>query len=271
MKKFAQLLLLFSLYSATVKCQQEKIKIYALYSDSHATLVDNWFFPSLEEINDPLLELVLEKVDQECTSGNFMEQGWTNAMISKVDLIIWAIERTIKEVGPNQIFIYADVDIQFFEPFAHIILNLMKDNDMIIQRDSPQGVACAGFFACRANEKTLALWKAIRSDMMSGKEKEDQNTMNKYLKKGTFKIKWALLPAKFYSGGTLTGKYWNPGTVLRFPNEPLILHHANWTKGLQNKIAQLRYVKAHAKHKGTLPEELADANIDEITITTQKA
>jgi hypothetical protein len=51
------------------------------------------------------------------------------------------------------------------------------------------------------------------------------------------------LPDTFLSGGTLTGKRWNPGDYLQLL-DGIYMHHANWTIGVENKITQLKYVKA---------------------------
>jgi len=55
-------------------------------------------------------------------------------------------------------------------------------------------------------------------------------------------IRWNYLPRQFFGGGTLAGKAWKPGMVLQVPQD-IVLHHANWTIGIENKIAQLKYVK----------------------------
>src|SRR5207248_8702016 len=99
--------------------------------------------------------------DQECPTGTFMSSGWNTTMFRKVDLII----RAIKE-NWQKIFIHADVDIQFFAETKSTILSSMLNQDLAIQRDDIVGNACAGFFACRGNEKTLKLWQEVKTKMM---------------------------------------------------------------------------------------------------------
>ena len=65
---------------------------------------------------------------------------------------------------------------------------------------------------------------------------------------GPYRIKWAYLPKEFYCGGILTGKHWQPGTELPLPRN-IFLHHANWTIGIENKIAQLKLVKDMIEHR----------------------
>ncbi len=132
------------------------MKLYAFYTPSHQVLKDEWFLPTLEDDYD----LQVEKYDQECQLGEYKSAGWTNSMLRKSDLIIRAITENW-----NDIFLYSDVDTQFFGPSSEILKNLAKRKDMIFQCDSPEGEICAGFFVCRANHRTLKLWQDIRANL----------------------------------------------------------------------------------------------------------
>ncbi|HEV2916851.1 MAG TPA: hypothetical protein VGW78_03830, partial [Candidatus Babeliales bacterium] len=127
---------------------QDKIKLYALYTPSHEILKDDFFLPSMQDDFD----IIFEFCEQTCPSAQFMSEGWTDTTIRKVDLIIRAIQENW-----GSIFIFSDVDIQFFAPVQEKILTLMEGKDLVIQKNSPNGVLCTGFFACRGNEKTLQL------------------------------------------------------------------------------------------------------------------
>src|SRR5947207_1978386 len=156
-------------FSFSVLCQ-EKIKLYAIYTPSHAILKDTYFLPSIQDD----FELIIEKVEQTCPTAQFMSQGWTDTTIKKVDLIIRAIEENW-----GSLFIFSDVDIQFFAPIQDLILSLIKDNDIIMQKNCPSGVLCTGFFACRGNEKTLRLWKDVKKLMEKHSSKSDQISFNR--------------------------------------------------------------------------------------------
>lgn len=224
------------LFNSPLVCQK-KIKLYALYTPSHRTLKDSYFLPSIQDDFD----VICEPAEQKCSSARFMDTGWTETTTAKVDLII----RAIHENWGN-VFIFSDVDIQFFCPIQETILSLLKDNDLIIQKNSPNGVLCSGFFACKANEKTLTLWTDVRKIMEKNSSKSDQISLNQCIKRNSKKnpygIKWDYLPDTFFGGGTLTGHEWHPGKKLPIPAN-IMMHHANWTKGIHNKIAQLKYVK----------------------------
>jgi len=237
MKKFYVIASVLLFFYTGQSFSYEKMKIYALYTPSHEVLKDKFFLPSIQDDFD----IVLEFCDQTCPSAKFMSEGWTETTIRKVDLII----RAIKE-NWGSIFIFSDVDIQFFCPIQNTILMYMHDKDMVIQKNSPSGVLCSGFFACRGNEKTLQLWTDVKKTMEQSGSYSDQNSLNhcikRHSKKNPYNISWGYLPETFFGGGTLTGCFWNVGMSLPIPHD-IMMHHANWTKGIKNKIAQLVYVR----------------------------
>ena len=239
------------------------MRLYAFYTPSHEILKNEWFLPSLKDD----YELKIEKYDQECPTGNYKKQGWVRAMLRKAEIIVHAIKDNC-----DGMFIYSDVDIQFFKPTQDLSCQLMKRKDLALQRDSPEGGLCAGFFICRANWKTLKLWEDICRFLAKSDNRDDQDVLNDFLLtsrivprmlnrlvevfdknkqwaihcrphfSNSYGIKWRYLPMEFFGGGTLTGKQWTPGTSLVIPRN-IVLHHANWTVGLENKIAQLQYVR----------------------------
>jgi Nucleotide-diphospho-sugar transferase. len=152
--------------------------------------------------------------------------------------------RGIKE-NKNQVFIHSDVDIQYLLPIKNEILSLMSDKDILIQRDTPKGGLCAGFFACKGNKKTLKLFESIKKYMKKFPGAHDQLAMNRLLRTtNEYEIIWDYLPSTYMSGGTFCAQAWEPGVALAIPENPRI-HHANWTFGINNKIAQLIYVKEY--------------------------
>lgn len=217
----------------------EKVKIYAFYTPSHRILVDDWFLPSIRTVDfDPILECH----DQECETAKYMQKGWMDTMYHKVDVIIRGIEENL-----GSFFIHSDVDVQFFDLKKNDLIEYMKNYDLVIQRNDPKGEGCAGFFVMRANERTLRLWQEAKKYMRKTGQ-HDQNALNHLLKENKLGISWRLLPDEYFGGGTLTGRNWNPGRELKVPKN-IKLHHANWTMGIENKIAQLIYVRKQVAGK----------------------
>ena len=239
-RMYVSLLFAVSLYVAE-SFSHEKIRLYALYTPSHEVLKDTFFLPSLQDD----FEVIFEFCEQTSPSATFMSEGWTQTTMRKVDLIIRAIEETW-----GDFFIFSDVDIQFFQPMQDIIIGLMEGKDIIMQKNNPEGVLCTGFFACRSNEKTLHLWKDVKKTMEKKQSHSDQISFNQCIKRNSKKnpygVIWAYLPDTFFGGGTLTayaGYLWKPGKTLPIPQD-IMMHHANWTQGILNKIAQLEYVRS---------------------------
>lgn len=250
------------------------VKLYAFYTPSHRVLKDEWFLPTLQDD----YELVLKEYEQECSSGEYKSNGWRQAMFRKAELVIQGIKENWSDL-----FVYSDVDVQFFGPTMDFIFTCMEGKDMAFQRDSPEGGVCAGFFSCRANERTLKLWQDIRRGLLENQGGDDQDVLNHLLLRSTngpsdlkrriavrvarhfsryhecfiyslihtgnpYRIKWTYFPKEFFGGGTLTGRQWQPGMPLEIPKD-IVLHHANWTVGLANKIAQLKFVQNVANRK----------------------
>ncbi|UCC41080.1 MAG: hypothetical protein JSV96_06530, partial [Candidatus Aminicenantes bacterium] len=198
---------------------------------------------------------------------------WMEMMKKKVDIIIKAIKENW-----DKVFVYSDVDIQFFKKTKKTIIEFIKNKDMVIQRNTSYGSLCAGFFAARGNNKNLCIWQDIRKDLDLNRDKHDQDYLNlkllylKYVTKNIFRknnqtesknkygIKWSCLPVKFYSPlsnlkmskallcglsaslGLTKGFLWKTGTTLHVPKN-IVLHHANSVLTVSDKILQLDYVK----------------------------
>lgn len=219
------------------KTAEKKIPIYVFYTPSHEQLYREWF---LETVPNEL-EVVAHKHEQECAKGSFEAAGWNRCMAKKIELVLEAIEEHW-----GGVFIHADVDVQFFRPFAHMVDELLGDKDIVFQLDEPGGFPCNGFFICRANERTRQLWKKVQ-ERMSRTGLNDQRCMHIILGKFSgsplVKVNWGLLPAKFFFGAaTFKQQFWVPGRTFHIPDNP-VFHHANYTVGVEYKKKQLHYVK----------------------------
>ena len=212
------------------------IPLYIIYSHSHKTLYHSYFLPSLKDN----FELHVHTTEQSCASAEFKADGWKETMEQKVTMIINGIQ---EQWGTYMI--YSDVDIQFFDSIEDEIKSLLEQYDLVIQKDNPKGSVCAGFFACRCNEKTLQLWQDVLTTMQNNKKyKGDQAALNYCLRtcNNPYNLAWTHLPATYFGAGTFSGTQWKEGQPLHVPENPK-MHHANWTIGIKNKIAQLNLVK----------------------------
>ncbi|MCX5713943.1 MAG: putative nucleotide-diphospho-sugar transferase [Candidatus Omnitrophica bacterium] len=250
------------------------MKLYAFYTPSHSALKENWFIPSLQDDYELTIRQ-MEQIGQE-RDHLYRSSEFKQTVLRKVELIIQAIQDTWGEV-----FIFSDVDVYFFRPSQRTLMKLIKGRDMLFQRNSSKGELCTGFFVCRANQKTLNLWTDAGKCMLENEDKDDQDALNyllfeklsnKYDKRkyclvksllakvnrwdgvsekiallltrigNDYQIKWTYLPREFFSPGIVNECIWRPDMEFPVPRN-IIMHHANWTVGVKNKIAQLKYVR----------------------------
>lgn len=201
------------------------MKIYTIHSDSHNKLYQDFFLPTLPKD----LELNTSLIPQECNTANFKEKGWSQTCYRKTDLFLQACDE-----NPNDIFIFSDVDIQFFSPnIVDILLEELQDYDIACQYDTGYLPYCSGFFISRVNNRTIDLFSTINKRYIE----EDQTSLNIYINK----CKAKFLSNRFYTIAQSTRTVWT-GQDFNIPNN-ILMHHANWVIGIQNKISLLKLVR----------------------------
>lgn len=244
------------------------MKMYACFTASHAPLTEQWFLPTLQDN----YQLILEKINSPIGNVRYKDASWMSAVEAKADLILRALEE-----NNGTVFIFSDVDIRFAQKTEPEVLARIKDHDLTVLQDSPYGTLGTGFFACRSNPRTVALWTDVRAFMRRHPGQHDQEALNHlwYRKSGLlrrlfwklvsftahlplpglrsflkplilraraglgsrYRIRLNYFPDTFWSPGILSDKTWIPGQSLNIPRNA-ILHHANWSSGTEDKIAQ---------------------------------
>lgn len=243
-------------------------KCISMATPSHEILERDWFRPSFKD-NCPLEVFHSGKVER--CNGLWGSASFNTAIYDKTKFIMQQVAR-----HQGEMLLWADVDIQFFEPVLPKLEALMGDNDMIFQKDCHLfHEICAGFFVTRCTKKTLLFWylayllvstKKFLIWVTRGKFlyqyiniMNDQRAVNLLLgifakppigkkRRNLFGIKWEYLPDIFYCPGVNYSQIWKPGDHLNLP-ENIVIHHANWTLGIEHKIAQLEYVRDVIKQR----------------------
>jgi len=212
------------------------MKLISTYTDSHRRLKDEWFLPSLQDHYD--LSLFHCGVQG---SGNYMEAGWSEAVAFKSQVLIDAIK-----ANWGGVFVYADVDLEFFQPAEHILRESIEDGnkDIVCHLDDPSGNLSTGFFALRANERTLKLWEEVRKAITT--ERRDQHAFNRLVRRMDG-LRAGYLPSRFFGAGTFHPIQRQAGARFLIPHSP-IMFHANWTVGLDNKADLLQRAKRIVGH-----------------------
>ena len=204
------------------------MKIYTMVSKSHQYLSDEYFAKSVKEF-EPDAEIIFEEQKQICKSGEYYSDGWKESMRQKVEIYEKAISLN------EEYFIWSDVDIEFYKPFIETCIEELGEYDIAFQ-EGVGGEYCAGFFISKINDRTKKFFQLLKEkyDLYSC----DQEAINRNIKH---------VKAKFLSHIFLNisfqHRHWN-GQPFKIENE-LIMFHANYTVGLQNKIKLLNMAKKY--------------------------
>lgn len=201
------------------------MKLYTIHSDSHDELYKSFFVPTLPKD----LELHSSLIPQECETANFKEKGWKQTCYRKTEIFLKACEE-----NTNDIFVFSDVDVQFFNnTIVDILLEELSDYDLACQYDTGYLPYCSGFFVCRVNSRTKDLFYKINKLYIE----EDQTSLNYYIKTCNAKF----LSSRFYTVAQSIGTVWI-GQDFDIPNN-ILMHHANWVVGIKNKVSLLKLVR----------------------------
>ena len=212
------------------------VRIYTHYSDSHEEIYHNFFKASLRNLY-PKEDVVIRCCNHKQTTqdGFFMSHGWLDSMEIKLDVILSAIKE-----NKDSWFIFSDCDVQFFKPFVDNIKAELEEVDLVCQNDCES--LCAGFFACKSNERTYKLFRTIKNNF--------RNLVNDQVALNEFKhlINYKLLDRqKYFTIGNIFNNtdgthIWDNKTEIEAPKN-ILIHHANYVKGTENKIKLLNLIK----------------------------
>ncbi len=268
--------------NSTQKPGLSPCKMYFMYTPSHLPLLKDWFVPTLKD------RFILKpfRSAQLCPSGLYRKSGWHETVVQKFDYMIKAIkenpgeilifsdvdiqffgeteELLRKSLNKYDIAFLRDGDKSKFKSseleedslldqgalfFQNIIRKLLGKELKSSSRRSSNGIYCSGFFALRASDKILKLCKRAKK-IAKRSRIGDQRAFNLAFKHFKNEIKIGLLPEEFYSPGIdrLNNNLWTPAQNLS-PSAEIVLHHANWTVGVENKLAQLHHVKKLRKER----------------------
>ena len=227
-----------------------KIKAYTLFTDSHKKFLTDYFLPTFPFRSE--IELTILHRQQHCKTATFETLGWKDTMKDKAECFY----ENIKKCNDDEIFMFIDPDIQFFGDFYNDIVERIKNVDILWQNDVIGGVN-TGFFAVRNNSKTRSFFKTLLGNLESDNFSQEQvlayYILREYGANDSINVKWEFLPDEYWTYGHIAATFNKAGTGLKgswtedtedfeIPDN-MIIHHANWTAGIENKIKLLNIVK----------------------------
>jgi hypothetical protein len=226
------------------------MKFITFYSESHKNIFEI-FLESFEKHLKPNHELKIKKINQISPTGNFNSQGFDLTMMEKIN---WIIENI--DTNSNENLVFSDCDVQFFDDFT---IDL-SDNDILFQHDfsnfdfswfpdGKKGISnypnyCAGFFICKQTEKVKNFFIEVKKTFLNHMNGylHDQIVINKLISEN-YNINHGILNSNLFwtVAFSTNGNVWN-GQEINVPST-VIMHHANFTIGVENKIKLMNKVK----------------------------
>lgn len=217
-------------------------KLVTFYSDSHSDLYFKYFLPSVE-IHASEFKLCTKKIEQISPTGVWASKNFNIVMLEKIRWIIDNIDAS----EDQNFLVYADCDVQFFN---RIDTEDLLDFDIKFQKDYYEDNVCAGFFICRQNEKVKSFFRDVEFELhkqiSGGSNIDDQEVINRFLRKNSDykpEFRFGLLPPdKYWTVANSTqGNIWTGQSF--FCPDNIVMHHANFTIGLDNKMKLLDSVR----------------------------
>ena len=210
-----------------------RLKIYALTTDSHNALLNDWFLKTMPVDCEPIVE------HMQAAPTIFREGHWHTIFVKKIDMVIKAVARNM-----GSVIAVSDVDIQFFRPIAVDLRERIRNYDIMWQNNACKRKwnveeLCGGFMVVKCSKKTLAFFEAAYNEIVSINHPsvDDQviyaNMLGRYPQ-----LRFALLPDNYW----LHSQMWSANDKLNIPKD-IMIHHANWIVGVEHKLAQLKLVR----------------------------
>lgn len=211
------------------------MKLYCFYTPSHEIFFKDWFLPSAEKEYEVISTKHSTQISK---SGAYAKMGWRETQYNKV--LCW---KKAVEDNMGDLIVCSDVDIQFLKRSSEYLSKTLESGDIGFQQNFKGGPICSGFFVCRCSLKTQNFFDIVAKRLKKIMHEEgggEQYEMQKLLKEPWYDLNVLKISHD---------RIWTPGKNyedLRELNIPkdLMVHHANWTHGVENKIEQLEYVKS---------------------------
>lgn len=226
------------------------LDIITLVSESHRKLLyEDRMLPSLEPYLNKTIKLKTKFCEQICPTGTFDTYGFRETMAEKLKFVIETMKSNIENGIPY--LVYSDCDVQYFGDISKDIVSQLENSgmDILFQHDGSE--FCAGFFIAKNKPECVLLFEIAFS--IINNFRDDQPALN-YIHRNKSQYKSVFDSNNLCNPliGILDGKYWTYGVEHGLWNggidfsikKDILVHHANWTVGIDNKIKLMDIVKS---------------------------
>ncbi|CAJ1400981.1 unnamed protein product [Effrenium voratum] len=167
------------------------------------------------------------------------------------------IRKALDEVEDGEVFLFTDVDVQYFQPVKGIVEERMASGvDMIFQKEFEDIGVNIGWMALRNTGPCRAFWDHVYGEI-SRTQALDQRVVNNSLYSGhaaSLGLRWDRWPSSI----------WASSLAFSGPLPELVVHHANFlvekapSANPAPKLSQLRQLRdLQAAKKAKAPEAAA--------------
>jgi hypothetical protein len=212
------------------------MNIYTCFSKTHRAMYEDHFLKTLPTG----MKVSHRELADLCATGAYESAGFQAICVEKMIYLVSVIEDALL-AQDSKICVYSDVDLRFYGEVEGDITVLMgADYEIAFQDDGPGG-CCTGFFAIRPTLNVLEFFRAVVAHM-GATGAMDQDATNQLLGVwGGAAPKHKVLPERYWTFGR-DGRHWDPGIPV-YPPADMLMHHANWTRGIGNKLLLLEEVR----------------------------
>ena len=198
------------------------------------------FSPSWERYHGGKVDLVRRRPETEF--GDFGTDKFNNSFARQI-ACLHDIVRLYASSGRT--IIWSDTDMRFYGDVLPDVEEAVQARDLTTSRD--RGTHCTGFCAFRASFKMVRFLEDWMDLNNLGGWEYAQLSFNELLQRGT--VYRGFFPYEEYwnFGCEDSPVLWEAGMAVN-PPASIKLHHANFTKGIKNKLALLQAVRDKVGH-----------------------
>lgn len=212
-----------------------KMKLFTYFSPLHNQYFENYFKPSVNNLNE--FELSYDESHiQMCLTGDYSSQGFKDECQNKIKAIL----NFMLEINNNEYFLYSDVDIIFFNSAKDYLTRYVNSNSDIIFQDNGENVLNTGFMLIKKTDYVINLFNQTVQDLTvsTNINDNDQVVINKIIDR----TKCSMFDKKIFHYGLCSSLSLWQGQDFDLP-DGCIAFHACYAIGYNSKIKLLEIVK----------------------------
>lgn len=213
------------------------MKLYYMYDESFSDLKDSFLLSLKDDFQLNPIKIPTPIFEDNCEPYKKFGGGFETWKY-KISNII----RIIDECDENELFIFSDIDIVFYQSTKNIINKLSINTDILFLReffedvrpDIQIGNINIGFMAIRSTSEVRRFFCDVYETMISTNVMEQYVINDILYNKHDYKLTWKLFPPTFCSSSV----------GFENINKDIILYHANCTPCKDQKVEYINKVNS---------------------------